>query len=387
MIFLDYNATAPLLPQARQAMQAALDQDLGNPSSLHRAGQRARALIEAARRQVADGLRTRPGQVVLTSGATESNTLIWRGILGPQLRLGLRPRALLAPLDHPSVLTLAAQLESDGVELVWLALSRDGRLDLDSLAAALATASPSLVHVSAVAGELGTLADMPQIVHLVRKTAAHLHVDAAQAWGRVEVDSERWPVDSLALSGHKVGGPMGIGALWLRAGVRPRAQAPGHQEHGLRAGTENLIGAAGLAAAVAEIPTRLGQVQPVRALRDNLAARLETVENAVRLGPRDPLAEVGNTLCLAFASVPAPLLVMALDLAGVAASAGSACSSGTAEPSRLLRDLVAQCGLAPARASEAVRFSLGPGLREDDVAAAAQIVRQCVARIRGTRAS
>lgn len=384
MIFLDYNATAPLLPQAREAMRRVLDQDLGNPSSLHRAGQRARALIEAARRQVAQSLGARPGQIVLTSGATEANNLLWRGILAPQLRLGLRPQVLLAALDHPSVAALAEQLQADGVELGWVAIDRDGRMDLAALDQALQSA-PALVHVSAVGGELGTLADVPAIVARVRQTTAHLHVDAAQAWGRVPIGIDAWPVDSLALSGHKIGGPMGTGALYLRAGVRPLPLAPGHQEHGLRAGTENVMGAAGFAAAVAELPARLAQAAEVRRQRDLLAELLAPIEGLLRLGPVDPAAEVGTTLCVAIAGVPAPLLVMALDLAGVAASAGSACSSGTAEPSALLRMVVDLAGLEPARARQAVRFSLGPGLRDGDLAAAAQAVATCAARIRSRR--
>ncbi|MBI5608298.1 MAG: aminotransferase class V-fold PLP-dependent enzyme [Deltaproteobacteria bacterium] len=384
MIFLDYNATAPLLPSARDAMRRALEQDLGNPSSLHRAGQRARALIEAARRQVAQSLGARPGQIVLTSGATESNNLLWRGVLAPQLRLGLRPRVLLAALDHPSVAALAEQLAADGVELGWIAVDRDGRLDMQALAVALQT-SPALVHVSAVGGELGTLADVPAVAALVRQTAAHLHLDAAQAWGRVPVGVDAWPVDSLALSGHKIGGPMGTGALYLRAGVRPLPLAPGHQEHGLRSGTENVLGAAGLAAAVAELPARLALAGEVRRQRDLLADQLAPIAGLRRLGPADPAAEVGTTLCVALAGVPAPLLVMALDLAGVAASAGSACSSGTAEPSALLRALVALGGLEPATAGQAVRFSLGPGLRDDALVAAGQAVAACAARIRSSR--
>lgn len=385
VIELDANATAPLHPSAREAILLAIDRPLGNPSSIHRDGQRGRALVEQARRQVAAALVAAPHEVVLTSGATEANVLAWRGILQGRRRQGLPLRALCSAADHPSIAALAAELRRDGVTVSEVATDLSGRMSRDALQAALEPGDVALVQVTAVGSELGTLEEVAAIASLTRAAGAHLHCDAAQAWGRVPLAVHQLGADTVAVSGHKIGGPMGTGALWIAPGRRLIAVAPGHQEQGLRAGTENVLGFAGLGAAAGQLGQQPGSGTALRWLRDRLAAQLAGIDGYHRFGPTAAEQETGHVLCAGFVGVPAPALVMALDLLGVRISAGSACASGTSEPSRLLRQLADRAGLPPQRATEAVRWSLGAGLTAEKIDEAVRRAHQAVAQIRATR--
>lgn len=384
-IHLDHNATAPLHPAARDAIVAAIAQPLGNPSSVHAAGQVARGLVERARRQVAAAIGARAGEIVLTSGASESNVMAWRGVLLPRLRDRGRATVWYSAAEHPSLRALANSLAAEGVVAHEIAVDRQGRLQCDDLGAALAAGQVDLVSVVAVGSELGSRYPIAALAALAHRHGALLHTDAAQAWGRVAVDVTEWHADLVSLSGHKIGGPMGTGALWVRRGVRLSATQPGHQEQGLRAGTENVIGFAGMGAAAACLPDRLAAYAAVRELRDRLWHRLSegpdaaTLPPLLRWGDVSPDDETGHVLTLGWHGIAAATLVMALDLAGVAASAGSACSSGTTEPSALLRAMAGREDAA--RAGEAVRFSLGPGLDAAAIDDAAARICSTVARL------
>jgi cysteine desulfurase len=340
-LYLDANASEPLRPEARTAMIAALDCP-GNPSSIHRDGRAARKLLEHARLQVATRFGCRARDVVFTSGATEANALAIQGI-------GLGRRILAGATEHPAILRAVP-----GIGL--LPVHGDGRLDLAALEAALADGPPALVCVMAANNETGVLHPIGEIAMICQRHGALLHVDAVQAAGRLPLSLVESGADSMAISAHKLGGPKGAGALLCRAGLEPAALLPGGgQERGRRGGTEALPAIAGFGAAAEAADPALAQ--RLVALRDAIEAGTG-LAIANRDTPRLP-----NTACLLLKGVPAETQVIALDLAGMRVSAGSACSSGRVTASHVLLAM----GLRPDQAACAIRISL-PWNAPDDAA-------------------
>jgi cysteine desulfurase len=342
-LYLDANATEPLRPAARDAALAAMDLP-GNPSSIHAAGRAARRVLEAAREVIADRFGASPADVVLTAGGTEANALAIRGLARGR-------RVLAGATEHPAVLAAAP-------EAALLPVLPDGTLDLAALAAALHDGPPALVCLMAANNETGVLHPVEAAAALCRAHGALLHVDAVQAAGRVAVSLAGLGADSLALSGHKLGGPKGAGALLLRPGLAPEALlAGGGQERGRRGGTEPLPAIAGMAAAA-------------EAAQPEAAARLAAIRDAIEAGAVSQgaiiaggaAARLPNTTNLVLPGVPAETQVIALDLAGVRVSAGAACSSGKVARSHVL----AAMGLAE-DAGCAIRVSL-PWNAPDDAA-------------------
>lgn len=340
-LYLDANATEPLRPEARAALLATLDL-AGNPASVHAAGRAARRALEAAREAIAAAFDAAPGDVVLTAGGTEANALAVRGLAEGR-------RVLAGATEHPAVLAAAP-----GAELlpVW----PDGTLDLGALEAALKAGPPALVCLMAANNETGVLHPIAEAARLCRAHGARLHVDAVQAAGRVPVSLAALGADSLALSGHKLGGPKGAGALLLRPGLAPvPLVAGGGQEKGRRGGTEPLPALAGMAAAAA-------------AARPEAAARLAPLRDAIEAGCVAAGAQVAgagaprlpNTTSLILPGVAAETQVIGLDLAGVRVSAGAACSSGKVARSHVLGAM--DLG---ERAGEAIRVSLPWNAPED----------------------
>ncbi len=324
-LYLDANATEPLRPAARAAVLAAMDTG-GNPSSVHAAGRAARRLLEEAREAVAARFGARPQDVVFTGGGTEANALALRGLSAGR-------RLLVGATEHPAVLAAAP---GAGV----LPVLADGRLDPAALEGALAQGGPALVALMAANNETGVLHPLEAAAELCRRHGALLHVDAVQAAGRVAVPAV-W--DSLAISGHKLGGPPGAGALLLRAGmdVAPLI-AGGGQERGRRGGTEPLPAIAGMAAALAEATPEA-------------ASRLAALRDAIEAGATGAVvagagaARLPNTSCLVLPGVAAETQVIALDIAGFRVSAGAACSSGKVARSPVLQAMglgeAAGCGI------------------------------------------
>jgi cysteine desulfurase len=344
-IYLDFNATAPLDDHVRAAMTAAMAEP-GNPSSVHAEGRRARHRIEQARHHVARLLGRPREQVVFTSGGTEANAL---GVLGlaavaEQRRL---PRVVAAAaIDHPSLRGAVAALVARGWQLRPIAVTGDGALDPAVDPTGLA--GVGLVAVSAVNHELGTVAD-PRLLAAARAAGALIHVDAVQAAGKLalgELDA-----DALAVSAHKLGGPQGAGALAIAADAGLPLVEAGHQERGRRPGTENSIGIIGFGAAAAAVDPAAWPA--VASLGDRLEAGLRQLPGVRIHGAGAP--RIGGTINAGFAGARGESIVIALDLAGIAASTGAACTSGSIQPSPVLLGL----GLPPDQALEAVRFSLG----------------------------
>ncbi len=345
LAYLDANATEPLRPEARAAMLEALE-ITGNPASVHRAGQAARGMLERARERVAARFGARTADCVFTSGGTEANALAVHG-------LGRGRRLLVGATEHPAVLAAAPEAER-------LPVSEGGQVRLEALEAALRGGEPALVCLMLANNETGVLHPIAEAALLCRAHGALLHVDAVQAAGRMAVDLGALGASSLAVSSHKMGGPAGAGALLLAPGLEVTAvMAGGGQERGRRGGTPALAAIAGFAAACGCAP------EPARltSLRDAVEA-VAVGRGAVVCGAG---ARIANTTCLALPGRSAQAQVIALDLAGVAVSAGAACSSGKIGASPVLQAM----GLAPFAAC-AIRVSLAWNAGEDEVAAFAR---------------
>ena len=314
-LYVDANATEPLRPEARAAALAAMELP-GNPSSVHAAGRAARRVLESAREVLASRFGANPQDVVLTAGGTEANALAIRA-------LGQGRRLLRGATEHPAVVAATPEAEI-------LPVRPDGRLDLDALVAALAAGGPALVCVMAANNETGVLHPLAEIAALCRAHGAALHIDAVQAAGRIALSLREIGADSLAISGHKLGGPKGAGALLLRPGLAPAPlMLGGGQERGWRGGTEPLPAIAGMAAAAQAATPEAAQ--RLIALRDAIEAGAQGAVIAGAAAPRLP-----NTSLLILPGVKAETQVIALDLAGVQVSAGAACSSGRVAASPVL---------------------------------------------------
>jgi cysteine desulfurase len=320
-IYLDANATTPLHREVMAAMMPALADFFANPSSVHKQGQDARALVDGAREQCAAALDCDPRELTFTSGGTEADALALRG---------LSPRKIVTTaVEHPAVLEACR-----GVETVRVPVSLDGTLDLDALRAALPGAS--LCSVMLVNNETGVIFPIEEVGALCRSFGVPLHVDAVQGAGKLPLSLARLPIDLLSCSAHKLEGPKGAGLLWARRSLRLSALvAGGHQEKGRRGGTENVAGIVGMGAALQHATRALPEARPrLRALRDRLQAAAEAIPGAHVAGLR--AERVYNTLNVAFEGCDGETLLAGLDLAGIAVSTGSACSSGSLEPSPVL---------------------------------------------------
>lgn len=386
MIDLDHNATTPPDPRVRAAMAELLHrEDLGNPGSQHARGRAARELVEAARRRVAAALGAEPLGITFTAGGTEADNLAVLGV-ARALRAQGRPHGVLSsPLEHPAVERAVARLATEGHPVELVPVDPAGRIDPQAVAERLrARPELGLVSLSAANHELGNAYDVPAMVAAVRAARPEVlvHADAVQAMGKQPVSLAGWGVDALSVSGHKLGGPAGVGALVHARGLRlePLGRG-GQQERGRRAGTEAtwLVHGFGLAVelAAAEQPLRLATMT---------ARRGRLAEGVRELGGRihgDPDQHVGNTLSVAFPGCPGELVMMALDLEGIAVSTGAACSSGLAEPSPVLRAL----GLPPEQARQAVRLSLSVATTDAEVDAVLAALAAVLPRIRAAPGS
>lgn len=364
-VYLDYNATAPLRPEAKAAILESLAAP-ANPSSVHRFGRAARALASRARGQVAALVGAEPKRVVFTSGGTEANNLAFR----LAIRQGGVKALVVSAIEHDSVLRPAHLLAAElGLPLREVPAGPDGVVPAEAIAAALAELPrPALVALMLANNETGAIQPVAEVTRLAHEAGALVLCDAVQAAGKIPVDLAALACDFLTLSAHKLGGPTGVGALVLRDDWTPAPLlAGGGQELGMRAGTENLSGIAGFGAAAEAARLALPLEGPrLAGLRDRLQGLMLAASPAALVHAGE-VARLPNTLCIGLPGMPAETQVMALDLAGVAVSAGSACSSGKVTPSHVLTAM----GLPEASAREALRFSLGWASTEADIERAA----------------
>lgn len=386
MPYLDHAATTPLREEVLEAMLPYLREEFGNPSSLHGPGRRARVAVEQARDRVATVLGVEPGEIVFTSGGTEADNLALRGVLtGAALRETGRPGLVTSAVEHEAVLQTAHALEAEGHPVAVLAPDADGRLGAEAVGAAL-TDETGLVSAMYVNNEIGTVNPVAAIAEAAHARGARVHTDAVQATGLLPLDVGRLGVDLLSLSGHKVGGPKGAGALFVRAGTPFGAvQTGGAQERRRRGGTENVAAIVGFGAAVALAESeREAHAARLRALCDGLRARVEaSFGDRVRVNtPASGAAP--HVLNLSFrpgarGPVDGEMLLVGLDLEGVHVSSGSACTSGALEPSHVLLAL----GVERETAGATVRVSLGRATTEADVDAALAALQRVVGRMAG----
>lgn len=386
-VYLDHAATTPMVPAALEAMTAHLG-DVGNPSSLHASGRAARRVVEESREQIAQALGCRPGEVVFTSGGTEADNLAVKGMFWARRAVDERARRVLATtVEHHAVLDPLHWLgESEGAEVGLLAVDADGRLDLDALRARIQAdpASVALVSVMWANNEVGTLQPLDDVVALAAPYGIPVHSDAVQAVGTVPVDFAASGLDALTLTGHKVGGPYGVGALVVRREVQVTALVHGGgQERDIRSGTIDTPGIAGFAAAVeTAVKQQAEHAERMVALRERLLAGvLASVPDAVLNGHRT--ARLPGNAHFSFPGCEGDSLLMLLDARGIECSTGSACSAGVPQASHVLLAM----GREDDAARSSLRFSLGHTSTTADVDALLAAIGPCVARARAARAA
>ncbi len=375
-IYLDHSATTPVDERVVVAMNEFMLEKFGNPSSVHSFGREARQAVEQARVQVATLIGADPQDIYFTSGGTEADNL---ALFGSCVQKGVAGNHVITTqIEHPAILNAATELERVGFRVTRLTPDTDGMVHPEAVAEAMEDAT-ILVSVMHVNNEVGTVNDIETIGRVVHERGALFHTDAVQSFGKIPIDVRRMDVDMLSLSGHKIYGPKGIGALFVRRGLglHPR-QFGGHQESGLRAGTENLPGIIGLGTASAICGEEMDfEAAKLIEMREELYNYLtESLDDVSMNG--HPTKRLPGNLSLSFAGVEGEALLMGLDLEGIAVSSGSACSSGSTQPSHVLTAI----GLSDEQAHSTIRISLGRGNTLRDVRYSAHVICDIVKRLR-----
>ena len=375
--YFDHNATTPPAPEVTETMVRVLRDEFGNASSVHHFGQRAKAVLDEARSAVADLIGAEPSELVFTSGGTESDNFALRGVAEALEPTGRR-HLVASSIEHEAVLVTLRALARRGWRTTLLPVGTSGIVDPDALADAL-TDDTAIVSVMHANNEIGTIQPIAELARMAHARGALFHTDAVQSIGKVPVDVRPLGVDLLSLSAHKFNGPKGIGALWIKRGARVTAiLTGGKHERNRRAGTENVPAIAGLGVAAGLARKKVTtDAARVAALRNRLEAGiLAQVPGTAVNGAPEP--RVPNTTNISFEAVEAESLLIALDLEGVAVSTGSACSSGTLEPSHVLRAM----GLPAPRTQNSIRLSLGASNTEAEVDFVVSKLPAIVAKLR-----
>jgi cysteine desulfurase len=374
--YFDHNATTPPDPAVIEAVARALADDFGNASSVHHFGQRAKALLDEARTSIGQLIGGEPAEIVFTSGGTEADNLALRGA-AEALEVGGRRHIITSSIEHEAVLNTVKALARRGWTSTLLPVDSTGIVATASLAAAI-TRETAIVSVMHANNEIGTIQPIADLAAIAHEHGALFHTDAVQSIGKIPVDVRALGVDLLALSAHKFNGPKGAGALWIRRGTRlVSTMTGGKHERNRRGGTENVPGIAGMGVAARLARAKLSSTAEVAALRDRLERGiLGTISGATLNGAPSP--RVPNTTNISFDGVEAESLLIALDLEGFAVSTGSACSSGTLEPSHVLRAM----NLPSHRTQNSIRFSLGAGNTPEQVDALLAKLPSVVGKLR-----
>jgi cysteine desulfurase len=375
--YFDHNATTPVDPAVLEVVVRTLRDDFGNASSVHHFGQRAKAVLDDARTAVSGLLGGEPSEVVFTSGGTESDNFALRGA-GEALEPTGRKHLIATTIEHEAVLVTLKALARRGWKTTLLPVGPTGIVSPDALRDAI-TPDTAVVSVMHANNEIGTIQPIAELAEIAHAHGALFHTDAVQSAGKIRVDVRALGPDLVSISGHKFYGPKGAGALWIRRGTRIAAiLTGGKHERSRRAGTENVAGIAGLGAAAQLAIKKLdAEAKRLGALRDRLEAEvMAIVPGTVVNGARTP--RVPNTTNISFEGIEAESLLIALDLEGIAVSTGSACSSGTLEPSHVLRAM----GFPPHRTQNSIRISLGAGNTDNEVDEFLEKLPKVVGRLR-----
>ncbi|HEX9760922.1 MAG TPA: cysteine desulfurase family protein [Candidatus Acidoferrales bacterium] len=375
-VYLDNNATTPVAPEVLEAMMPFLTGEYGNAGSIHSAGQRARAAIEKAREQVARLFSARAAEIVFTSGGTESDNLAILGAIG--MAEGARKHIVATQIEHSAVLRTCRALEKEGVDVTYVPATSDGVVDPDDIRRALRPETV-LISVMFANNELGTVQPLEKIGRIAAEADVLFHTDAVQAAGKIPIDVEKLGVDLAAVSAHKFYGPKGVGALYVRQGVRLKPILfGGEHSRDKRPGTENVAGIVGIGRAAQLVADNLERdAARIAALRDRFEQTILREVPEARVNganaPRTP-----NTANVTFAHIEGEAAVIALDLKGMACSTGAACSSGAVEPSHVLTAI----GMPPEEARASLRFSLGAPTTGADVDFALSVIPAAIERLR-----
>jgi len=377
-VYFDYNATTPLSPEVLDALIGTSRDIFGNASSVHHFGQQAKAALDQARSALATLLNADPSEIVFTAGGTESDNFAIRGAADALEPTGRR-HLVASAIEHEAVLNTLKALARRGWRTTLIPLTASGIVDPERVRAAV-TDETALVSVMHANNEIGTIQPIAEIAAIAHERGALMHTDAVQSAGKIPVDVRALGVDLLSLSAHKFNGPKGAGILWVKRGTRMQPiLTGGKHERSRRAGTENVPAIAGMGVAAAQARTKMtAEGARVGALRDRLEAGiLREVPGTQVNGSREH--RVPNTTNVSFDRVEAETLLIALDLEGIAVSTGSACSSGTLEPSHVLRAM----GLPAPRTQSSLRFSLGLFSTEAEVDRVVAVLPQLVEKLRG----
>ena len=375
-IYLDHNATTPVHPEVLEAMLPYYKDKFGNPSSIHSFGRETKVALEEARENVAKFLNASPHEIYFTSGGTESDNLAVKGTAFANRKKG--KHIITSKIEHHAVLESCKFLENEGFEVTYLPVDKYGFVDPDDLKKALRkdTILVSIMHVN---NEVGTIEPLEELCKIAKEKGTCFHTDAVQSVGKIPVDVQELNVDMLSMSAHKIYGPKGVGAIYIRKGTRITPWSHGgHHERSRRAGTENLPGIVGLAKAV-EIAHRdmEEQSQHLRNLTETFYKKLtQTIPDVILNGHLEK--RIPNTLNISFKAVEGESIILSLDLKGVAVASGSACTSGTLEPSHVLSAM----GISPEIAQGAIRFSFGRENTMEDVDYVVEILPEIVSRLR-----
>jgi len=377
-IYLDNNATTPVLPEVLEVMLPLYKEQFGNPSSVHWAGREVSGVVEQAREQVAKLINCSPAEIVFLASGSEGDNFAIKGTVDALKDKG--NHIITTKVEHPAVLETCHFLEKQGVEVTYLSVDRDGMLDLKELEDAI-TDKTILISVMWGNNETGNLFPIEEIGKIAKKYKVRFHTDAVQSVGKVPVDVQACGVDMLVLSGHKIGAPKGVGAIYIRRGTRltPLIHG-GHQERSRRAGTHNVAGIAGLGRACEMAGANLEKnAAHMRRLRDKLEQGiLGKIPNIKLNGHPNPDYRLPNTLNISFAFIEGESLLLNLDMFGIAASSGSACTSGSLEPSHVMGAMCVEVTLA----HSSTRFSLGADTTEADIDYVLDVLPKTVQRLR-----
>jgi len=372
-VYMDANATTPLLPEVLDAMRPYFIEHFGNASSIHQQGQQARAAVEHARESVAALINCRPAEIVFTSGGTESDNMALFGLVQQGEHL------ITSSIEHHAVLHAAEKLRDRGMEVTFLPVSSEGVVDPQDVRRAIRP-NTKLISIMMANNETGAIQPVSEIGRIAAEADVYFHTDAVQAAGKLPIDVQTLRCDLLSISGHKMHAPQGTGILYVRRGTQLEPLFfGGAHERQRRAGTENLPGIVGLgkAAEIAQTALTDGTIERIRTLRDRLEQGILAQVEETGVNSRN-VARVANTTNIYFDNLEGEALVIALDLKGLCTSGGSACASGATEPSHVLTAM----GLPPARARASLRFSLSKLNTEEDIHFALEIIPSAVVRLR-----
>jgi len=376
--YLDYNATTPLDPRVLEAMKPFFGASFGNASSFHQKGQASRNAVETAREEIADSLEVEPGDILFTSGGTEADNLAIKGVM--ESLKDAKPHLVVSSIEHQAVFHPAKYLEKQGFKVSFIPVDKHGAVDLEKLKDAV-TDKTALVSVMHVNNEVGTIEPVEEISRIAKSKGAIFHVDAVQSFGKMNIHPEEMGIDMLSMSAHKICGPKGVGALYVKKGLKVKPQVHGgHQEKNIRPGTENVAAIAGFGEAV-KIATKEHAAEEIRVrlLRDAFEKGLfESIPGAYLNGHSKD--RIYNTLNVSFEGLDGETLLMNLDLKNIYVSTGSACTAGSVEPSHVLIAM----GLPEKLARAAIRFSLGRFTKKEEIDYVLNELPKIVERLRKT---